>query len=812
MIAHAPRSSSLLRPRRVRYWASSLVAGALAWLGPLPRAAAEEGQWLPEQIVDLDRTQLASRGLELEPKDLWSDGGGLLRAAVSLSGCSAAFVSKAGLVVTNHHCAYRAIQAQSAPEKDLLKNGFMAKKRGDELEAKGYTLNVIEGIDDVTREVLAGAASAPDDRTRWVNIERAQKRLSVECEKKHPGLRCDVTSLYLGSQFRLTRKRELTDIRLVYAPASAVGNFGGDVDNWMWPRHTGDFALLRAYAASGGKPAPFSTKNVPYQPAAWLEIGHEGVGPGDFVAVLGYPGVTRRYLPSAAVEGYVQQTLPASVELYQDWIDALDRIAQRSAVDALRLAAQRKSLANRLKSAQGALEGLARMNLVDKRKAQERRMTELAKRPEHAAHAPALAQLTNLAKNQRERAAREFLLDQLSNGPPLLALGIDLVRRARERRKPELERELPYMERNATLLWKSLERRQRDFVPEAEAELLAALVQRAHALPEPQRLAAFERLQSGQPTREQQVLGLAQRIRSSRLRDAEYVRRVFDAASLSDADLADPLLALASELSDALDELDAQRKAERGLEARLAPGYFALWKAMRGGASYPDANGTLRFSYARVIGYEPQDGLLARPQTTLRGALRKHTGVAPFDLPKTLRDRAPAARTSYWTDAQLDDVPVCFLSNADTSGGNSGSPVINGKGQLVGLNFDRVWENVAGDFAYSPERSRNISVDVRYMLWLLDRVENAGHLLNELGLAGYRAEARKHDRAGAQRLAKHAPETPDGETEDEGRCSCRFAGARPRPAAGWLVATLVACAFGFGQARRLHRAKRSLRC
>jgi hypothetical protein len=812
MMEPTPLTSSLARPRSRRQALAALAALLLLWLGT-PRAVnAEEGLWLPEQIAELDRTQLASRGLELTAKQLWSDAGGLLRASVNVSGCSAAFVSKSGLVATNHHCAYRAIQAQSTPERDLLKLGFVARKRSDELEAKGYTLHTVESIEDVTSAVLADTKNASDDRARWAAIERAQKRLSVACETKHPGLRCDVASFYWGSQFRLIKKRELTDIRLVYAPPSSIGNFGGEVDNWMWPRHTGDFALLRAYAAPKG-PATPAAKNVPYEPAQWLEIGHEGVGPGDFVAVLGYPGSTRRYLPSAAIERHVRETFPASIGLYEEWLGKLEAIANRSAAQALRLAAQRKTLANRLKHAQGALAGLKRASFVDKRRTEERQLAELAKKPEYAAHASALGALSGLARAQAARAPRDFLLDQLSSGPPLLALGVDLVRRAREKKKPELERELPYMDRNASLLYKALERRQRDFVPEAEAELLASLLRRARALPKTASIEPLERLAPGDVPDERLASSLLPRVRASRLGDADYVRRLFDAGELGDADLADPLLALAAQLADEIALLEEQRKAERGLEARVATGYFALWKALRGGMLYPDANGTLRFSYARVMGYEPEDGLLARPQTTLLGALRKHTGTPPFDLPKLVRERAFAAKHSYWTDALLDDLPLCFLANADTSGGNSGSPIIDGKGRLVGLNFDRVWENVASDFGYSPERSRNVSVDVRYLLWLLDRVDNAGHLLAELGVAAYRADARKRDRPGTQRTAKQPPEAADGNDTGESRCACRVPGASSRPVGGLGALALVLCAFARSRARGgLRRAGRSLRC
>ncbi len=736
-------------------------------------SVADEGQWTPRQLAELDADELRKLGLELEPRQLWNDdGGGLMRAAVNLSGCSAAFVSERGLIATNHHCAYRAIQGQSTPEANHLERGFLAKSPGEELLAKGYTVRVLVAIRDVTARVHAAMQGKSDDRERFRAAERAQKQIVLECEKKDPALRCAAESFYLGARFELFEAIELRDIRLVYAPPAAIGEYGGDVDNWMWPRHTGDFALLRAWAAPNGKSAEHAKDNVPYRPSAHLKIGTSGVRPGDFVAVMGYPRRTNRYLPTAEVERQVDQVLPALIDLYGEWLDVLAEEKKRGEAVAIKLAALEKSLANRHKNARGMLDGIARMRLLERRRGEERALSDWAKTADRKRYGDALGKLAALAKQRRDSFGKDFLLEQAPRGPNLLAVAIDLTRRARERKKPDLERDPAYMDRNASQLWKTQERRVRDFDPKVDARLIAALAARSKRLPEPDRLRALE------------TPATAQVLATTELSKLELVREMFDAEPERVLASADPLLVLARKLVDPIEAARATDEARSGIELAAGPLYFEMLKQVRKGAVYPDANGTLRLSYATVKGYEPRDGLIAKPQTTLSGALAKHTGNPPFALPGAVRDKAAGAKTSYWADAELGDLPLCFLSNADTTGGNSGSPVVNGKGELVGLNFDRVWENIAGDFGYSNDRSRNISVDVRYMLWLLDRVDDAGALLTELGVAELRSRP-------PERKASAPPPASEPKPEPKAGCAIGAPGGEAR-ISPWLALLAVA--------------------
>ena len=723
-------------------------------------ARADEGQWTPEQVLQLDREALAAMGLELPLEQLWSGNTGLMRAAVNLSGCSAAFISAEGLIATNHHCAHGAIQANSSVEHDYLKDGFVARERSAELPAKGTTVRVVMRIDDVTREVLADAAGVADDHARFKAIDLARKKVVEECERSGE-FRCEVATFYGGSEFRRFSYRELRDVRIVYAPPAAIGEFGGDIDNWMWPRHTGDFTLLRAYAAPDGRGAEWSADNVPYRPDVWLKVASEGVAAGDFVGVLGYPGNTERYLPLAAVERYEGQIFPARIDLFGEWVRLLEELGAADAARAIKVASTKKSLANRLKNARGMLAGFAAMGLLERRRREEVALEAWVKdKPEYA---DVLPQLRALNDERRASYARDFLVDQLPQGPGLLTTAVDLVRRARERARPDLERPSNYMDRNAKRLWDRIERRSRDFDAEVEAHLLASVLARAAALPEGQRLRGLSDVSPGPGSGRDAFLGRARAlVAGSELSDPQAVRRLFDAADAAALERSrDPLVALAWALAPDLEAIERRGEAWAGRGALLGPRYFAALRAVRQGPVYPDANGTLRFSYATIRGYVPQEGLVATPQTTLRGQLAKLTGEAPFALPERVLAAAPGARDSYWADPVLGDLPLCFLASADTTGGNSGSPVINGRGELVGLNFDRVWENIAGDFGYS-DRSRNVIVDVRYLLWLLDKVEDAGPILDELGVGSLRAAGPRSLRsAGPPAAAEGAADAPD---------------------------------------------------
>jgi len=788
-----PRHRLRLRPA-TRLVLAATAAALVA--GPGGPVRADEGQWMPSQIRELDPARLREMGLELTPEQLWGaeagPDGGLMRAAVNLSGCSAAFISADGLIATNHHCAYGAIQANSSVEHDYLKDGFVARGRDKELPGKDLSVRVLERIEDVTAEVTAAADAASDDRGRAQAIERTRKQLTEACEKSGPSVRCDVVSFYSGSLYQRFTYREMRDVRLVYAPPAAVGEFGGEVDNWMWPRHTGDFSLVRAYAGADNMPAEPAASNVPYKPAQWLRPAHDGVKPGDFVAVLGYPGQTQRYLPVIEAERHIDQVFPARIDLYGEWISIYEELGGRDPAVGIKVAASKKTLANRHKNAQGMIAGLRAMKLVERRRAEEASLEQWAAQPANPGFTDVLPEIRAISQDRREAFPAEFVLDNLGNAGTLLPTAIDVIRRAREAKKPDLERLAGYMDRDAKRLRDRVERRLRDHDAEVDVQLLAALLARAAALPEAARLAPLAGL-IGDASGEREAFVPAARalISGTKLADKAATLALLAADEETLARSTDPLLVLALALAPALEALDARTEARVGRGFKVGPRYFTMLRTIRQGPVYPDANGTLRFSYAQVEGYSPREAMMATPQTTLQGQLAKVTGVAPFDMPQRIVDLAGEAAKTYWSDPRLGDVPIDFLANGDTTGGNSGSPVINGRGELVGLNFDRVWENIAGDFGYNPARSRNVVVDLRYLLWLLDRAEDAGELLAELGMSEHRGAAARpavpNDAVPNDAVPKDRSTGPAAEDcRDRGACGCSGG-----EAAGWGAVVLM---------------------
>lgn len=703
------------------------IALTLCCLAPFA-ARADEGQWMPSQIHELDAQKLAALGLELTPDQLYKEGDdqSLLRAVVNLSGCSAAFISKDGLISTNHHCSYRALQAASAVGSDLLTEGFFANARAQEIPGKGLTVKVLQSITDVTDDVRKVVAATKGDAERALAVERRQKEIVQACEAKGERT-CQVASFYRGSLFQLFEYLELTDIRIVLAPPSAVGNYGGEIDNWMWPRHSVDFTLLRAYVGADGKPAAFAPDNKVYHPKRWLPVSPDGVEEGSFVATIGYPGHTDRYLSSAEVQRQLEQVFPTLVEVYGEWMAIQEELAQVNDTLRLKVAGRLRSLANRHKNARGMVDGITRMKLLERRQKDDAELTRVAKglTPEDA-QVPAVLQA--LSDERRQTHLQTFLLRTLLRGPDSIALAVRLTRWARERGKADLDRRPGYQDRDEDRLWRRIERNLGTYHPKVDEALLKPWLKRAQA-------AGID-------------LGVvnARRVASATsLFKKDAARKLFDAADAAAlAKSKDPALKLAAKLVPLLEAIEARERAQTGRELLFGPRYFKLLKSVRSGPVYPDANSTLRFSYATVRGYSPRDGMTATPQTSLAGQIAKHRGKTPFNFPTSYSDKATDARNTYWADPNLEDLPVCFLASSDTTGGNSGSPVVDGRGRLVGLNFDRVWENIAGDFGYDIVRSRNVSVDIRYVLWMLEKVlTDGGGLLKEMELDAYVGRPRR---------------------------------------------------------------------
>lgn len=698
-----------------------------------PAASAVGGKWTPEQILEHDPAWLRQLGLELAPKELWDPAsGGLLEAIVQMGGCSSGFISEHGLLVTNHHCAFGMLQEHSSPERDLIADGFVAKDRSEELVGATARATVPHRFTDVTAEIEAAASRARNDSERFRAIDRKKKELVANCEKQD-FRRCRVATYDDGVRYVLIEALEFRDLRLVFTPPSAIGEYGGDVDNWMWPRHTGDFALLRVYAGPDNQPAAASPDNKPYRPRRHLSIARENVDEGDFVMVVGYPGGTYRSLVAEEMAERAQLYYPRRSALFQHWMGILKEASSKSDATSIVLAGRFKGLANNEKNARGQVGGITRGQLLEKKRELEKKVLAwAAARKDHQQAMQAHEELSRIVAEQRKTTwDRDFLLQQMSRGPVDLDLAVRLTRWALERAKPDMERHETYQERYRENLLNSQKRDQKRLHPPTEKHLLQDLLERFAALPEGQKVSAMETLSSRPAAKAVHSL-----LTGTKIHDLAERLEMFEESVEELRARQDPMLDFAFALNQDILAMEHRHDARDGAVSRLRPAWRQTVQAYLGKPLDPDANGTLRVSLAEVRGYRPRDGVWMEPRTRVAGVMEKHTGEDPFDAPAVVREGAPHTGDSRWADPQTGDVPVCFLATGDTTGGSSGSPVLNGRGELVGVNFDRVWENIANDFGYNPAIARNVSVDVRYMLWILERTGGPGpqSLLRELGL------------------------------------------------------------------------------
>lgn len=713
-----------------------LCAGLLAAMPVL----AVEGMWTPEQLPEISQA-LTRAGLKLDPTTLSDLRGQPMGAVVSLGGCTASFVSPKGLVVTNHHCAYGSLQLNSTPENHMLRDGFIAASLADEPSAgPGARIWVTEDISDVTAQVLGGIAKKATDRQRNDAIEATQKKLVAECEADGV-YRCRVFSHFGGVQYRLFRQMEIRDVRIAYAPPEAIGKFGGDTDNWQWPRHTGDFAFYRAYVGPDGKPAPFSKNNVPYQPRRFLPIAKEGVAEGDFVMVAGYPGRTQRYQIADQIDDAIDWAYPSRIQSFDELAAIITAAGKADPAVAIKYAATMAGMNNGRKNMAGMLEGFRRADAAGIKRREENALVEWLQSQGRTGK-PALEnyrEYVTLINSQRATRERDQILGSLRFSGLFGSAGT-LYRLAHERALPDAQREAGYQERD----WPALEAGQRQLDrrldPGVDRQILEYWLGKYAALPAAQRLPeldAWAGLSGDAPSTAQMTKQIESLYATTKLTSLEHRIEAFNATPQELEASGDGFLELAAAVYPGLQRLDAETKAFNGAVARLQPGYMQAlidFRDSQGRATYPDANSSLRITFGNIMGVSPRDGLYYQPFTTTRGLVEKHTGEGEFDATQAQLEAIAERRFGAWEVPSLRDVPVNYLADLDVTGGNSGSPTLNAKGELVGLIFDGIWESVASNWVFDPAITRTIHVDSRYMLWIMDEVFPAPAILEELGV------------------------------------------------------------------------------
>jgi V8-like Glu-specific endopeptidase len=697
-------------------------------------AHADEGMWMPSQLPGI-APQLRAAGFEGDPAALADLTRAPMNAVVKVGGATGAFVSKDGLVLTNHHVAFGVIQYNSKPERDLIANGYVAADRASELPANpDYRVLVTTGFDRITDRILAGARGK-QGRAYYDAVDAATKAVVAECERE-AGYRCSVANMYYGTDFYLIRQLELRDIRLVYAPPEAIGNYGDEIDNFMWPRHSGDFTLLRAYVGKDGKPADYSADNVPYTLPAHLQVATRALKAGDYAMLAGYPGVTFRHRMASEFANQIDWQLPSRVALYQGMLDTIAKASAGDEAAKVAYASQVQSLKNNLKRAQGELDGLRRSDAVRVRNEDETAMLAwLAKQSDAAATQADIRAAQAVLDQAVAMRDRDQLLGTIRSQTQLLRAALTVQRLAAERAKPDAERESGYQQRDEPLITGQLKQAQRRYAPMVEKALLRDLIAQYQKLPAAQHVAEFDAVFGTKP--EDLDAKLDAMYAGTKLGDEAERLRTMQLGKDELTKSSDSLLRAAAALLPAYLRIEEEGKAREGELLRLRPAYMRALIAYRksqGRAVYPDANSTLRVSYGKLSPMSPRDGIEYRPLTTVQGIVEKHTGKAPFDAPKPLRDAIAKGDFGSTADPALETQTVDFLTNLDTTGGNSGSPVLDAKGELIGLNFDSNWEAVSASWMYDPRYKRAIHVDMRYLRWLLAKVYPAPHLLKEMNL------------------------------------------------------------------------------
>ena len=669
---------------------------------------ADEGMWIPA-LISQRIADMQAKGFKLSAEDIYSVNQASLKDAVVLfgGGCTAEIVSGEGLLFTNHHCGYSQIQQHSSVEHDYLKDGFWAMNRSEELPNRGLSVSFLERMEDVTNAVLKGYNASMTEEERAALIRKNSDELVKKATADGKGLRANVEALYYGNQYFLFVYRVYRDVRLVGAPPSSIGKFGGDTDNWMWPRHTGDFSIFRVYADKDNNPAEYSPDNVPYRPKRFLTVSRAGVKEGDFTFVYGCPGSTKEYVLSDDVY-YVETSDPQKIDLRTLRLDIMKKYMDQSPAVRIQYSSKAQGVSNSWKKWQGEAKGLVKNKAVEVKKAYEARFKQWAKGTKY----DGLVERLEALYAEREPYYRAYdYYSEAARPTELLSLASSVRSQLANKEAKD-----SYVERFF-----------KDYYQPIDKEIFAALMKAFdEKLADDVKPAYFKEQMA-------KYRGDTKAWSEDLFKNSVFATKE-SCLALTEADKAkvdnDPAYLLYNAFYQWYYNELRPTINRTGDEIQLAMRDYmkAQMEFEPNKAFYPDANMTLRVAYGHVEGYAPSDAIYYRPVSTLKGIIEKdNPEIFDYDIPQTLRD--------IYAEGGHETQPVCFLATNHTSGGNSGSPVLNADGNLIGINFDRVWEGTMSDLMFDPEICRNISIDIRYLLFNIEHIGHASYLFNEMRFA-----------------------------------------------------------------------------
>lgn len=690
----------------------------------------EEGMFPLSEISKLD---LKKAGLKIDQTEVYNPNGtSLVDALVNVGGCTGSFVSNTGLIITNHHCAFSAVQLASTPEHDYLNNGFVATSPEQEIEAKGLTCRITDSYEDVSERVLAGLDQVQDPATRLQLINNSMKNITAEAEQKDPTIKAEVSEMFIGKSYVLFRYKTIQDVRLVYVPNRKIGEFGGETDNWVWPRHTGDFSFMRAYVAKDGSPAKYAKDNVPYQPKKFLKVNASGTNEEDFVFILGYPGRTFRHRPAQFIEYQQQYLLPYVSNLYDFQNATMEDVGKRDKSTELKLATRIKRNANVMKNYRGKLKGIKGIDLIKQKRQEDAALAQFINNDVtiKAQYGNLMNDIDQLYRQINGDANRDLWLAQIYTSTSLLSVAkqLNTFKMALESH-PGSQKEA-FFKDNVGKLKQSLTTIYEAYDIDVDRRIFKRMAMDAAALSPNQRITAIDKIINRGSNNEAMINDfINDTFGLSKLKEQNYVFNTLLKSAKTLADYNDVLLILESDINKQINILKPEKNRLEGLLNKLMGDYVNVKEKFMKKDFIPDANSTLRLTYGHVRGYTPADASYMAPYTTIKGILDKGaTGNLDYSYPAAIRTLWDAKDFGSFAKKELSDVPVAFLYNMDTTGGNSGSPIMNAHGELIGVNFDRAYEATINDYAWNESYSRSIGVDIRFVLWVAAKIDHAHFL------------------------------------------------------------------------------------